>query len=454
MASRPHWTDGSSALYIGDCLTVLPELGDGSADAVVTDPPYGLEFMGAEWDRFGDQPGYRERARLTVRPDSQVPYGRGGGVNSYQAGTPYQAWCERWARECVRVLKPGGYLLAFGGTRTWHRLACALEDAGFEIRDSTADLTGRHGAGLLWLYGQGFPKSRDIGKAIDRAAGAERPVTAEGTPQRRMIPGADQNRTGSWIKDDGREYVPATTRPATAAAAEWDGWGTALKPAWEPIIVARKPFRGTVEANVLEHGTGALNLRECAVQHDGAAGRWPPNVVMAHLPACEPLGTRTVRSDTHYPAARGESGYEGGWHGQAELAEQSPREEQVAAWACAAGCPVAELDAQTAGIGGASRFMAVFRYEAKAGAAERPRLPDGTMHPTVKPAALMAWLVRLVTRPGGLVVDPFAGSGTTGEACLVEGRRFVLIEQDPRFAGLITQRLHRPAQLSLFDPGD
>ena len=152
-------------------------------------------------------------------------------------------------REAFRVAKPGAHLLAFGGTRTYHRLACAIEDAGWEIRDC-----------LVWAYASGFPKSLDVSKAIDKAAGAEREKVAVGSPVKRMIPGADQNSTGSWIKDNGREYQPGVEVPATDAARQWEGWGTALKPAWEPIVMARKPLRGTVAANVTRYGTGALNI--------------------------------------------------------------------------------------------------------------------------------------------------------------------------------------------------
>ena len=182
----------------GDCIEVLANFAECSIDAIVTDPPYALNFMGKEWDSFGD-------------------------------GIGFQKWCEQWARECLRVLKPGGYLLAFGGTRTYHREACAIEDAGFEIRDS-----------LHWIYGSGFPKSRDISKAIDKEAGAEREVVGRkggryATPKQdfrggQHHSGADTSKTA--IFDE-------ITAPATAKAKEWEGWGTALKPAHEPIVVAR-----------------------------------------------------------------------------------------------------------------------------------------------------------------------------------------------------------------------
>jgi hypothetical protein len=210
----------------GDCIEVMAELPEASVDAIVTDPPYGLGFMGKRWD--------------ALPPGEDV------------------------AREALRVLKPGGHLLAFGGTRTYHRLACAVEDAGFEIRDT-----------ICWLYGSGFPKSLDVSKAIDKAAGAEREVVGEKVAPKGKthaeLHGARSGRAGGGIMGDA---VPVArnselvTAPATAEAAEWDGWGTALKPAHEPVVVARKPLVGTVAANVAEHGTGALNIDGCRIEAD------------------------------------------------------------------------------------------------------------------------------------------------------------------------------------------
>jgi hypothetical protein len=203
-------------LLHGDCLERLRELPACSVDACVTDPPYGLSFMGKKWDY--DVPGE-----------------------------------DIW-RECLRVLKPGGHLLAFAGTRTQHRMAVRIEDAGFEIRDMIA-----------WVYGSGFPKSHNIGKAIDKAAGAEREVVGLGRYANR-----GRVNSANTYGDAPSSSSEMLTAPATPEAQQWDGWGTALKPALEPITVARKPFKGTVAANVLAHGTGALNIDGCRVGTEAA----------------------------------------------------------------------------------------------------------------------------------------------------------------------------------------
>lgn len=462
-------------------------LADGSVDAVVTDPPYGLEFMGREWDSFRTGNGFR-RAANPADVDRADPFGRASRTSpEYFGGTPFQEFSRQWAAEAYRVLKPGGYLLAFGGTRTWHRLVCGIEDAGFEIRDT-----------ITWLYGSGFPKSLDVSKAIDKAAGAEREVVGpyvapDGKARPISITPADfrsrSYQAAMGYQPDGEEY-PAealngapkvVTAPATDDARRWAGWGTALKPASEPIVVARKPLAGTVAGNVLAYGTGALNIAGCRVAHsepiktttrtvgefagsayakdeysvtmDGGtmasaspAGRWPSNVVLSHADAC--------------------------------------------ADGCARGCPVAELDRQSgrltsganptrrgsdkfrdaygeftgqeecipargADSGGASRFFPTFRYSAKAPTAERPRGVDGTAHPTVKPLALMRWLVRLVTPPGGLVLDPFKGSGTTLEACLLEGFPAIGMDNDwanmSRTAKRIKRSIGVAVDVPLFD---
>lgn len=370
-------------------------------DSVVTDPPYGLSFMGKVWDH----------------------------------GVPGELF---WV-EALRVSKPGAHLLAFGGTRTHHRLMCAIEDAGWEIRDT-----------VMWVYGSGFPKSLNVSKSIDKAAGAYREKVAVGSPVKRMIPGADQNATGSWIKDNGREYQPGVEIPATEAARKWEGWGTALKPAWEPIIVARKPLSGTVAVNVQEHGTGAMNIDGCRVPLTGSndprlggqgdwssdkmannvyeggyagervwssqLGRFPANLihdgsneVMAGFPDQKSGANPTMRGSSKFRNAYGE------FEGQEE---------------CDA--------ARGAESGSAARFF----YCAKASKSDRTM--DGKVenkHPTVKPNSLMRYLCRLVTQPNGLVLDPFCGSGSTGVAAIQEGFRFVGIEKDEDSAATAAERI-------------
>jgi DNA modification methylase len=532
--------DDRATIYHGDCLEVLRALPDASVDAVVTDPPYGLEFMGKEWDApwksearaqsatvvdapevggFQDGNGGNAFSRSRVRTDTR----RHGG-DMLQANQGFQSWCEAWAAECLRVLKPGGHLLAFGGTRTWHRLACAIEDAGFEVRDSIA-----------WMYGSGFPKSLDVSKAIDkrrddyedvravvmflRAQSAKAGHSAQsisaalgwghavvahflapsrtnaacpsweqwqalkallsfddtmdaevwrlngrkGTPgeawESRPVTGIHEQSTAQqvWMQNysDHVALPPKERRdiPVTDAAREWSGWGTALKPAHEPIVVARKPLVGTVAANVLEHGTGALNIDGCRVAGEvpsvpqpvfgvasgvtdfGAGvgrngemssapnGRWPANVVLdedqaaeldrqsgkvgAAAPASGPTHAGASKSDSMAGAFRGMGDRPAVFHGDS---------------------------------GGASRFF----YVAKAPARERPKV-DGTAHPTVKPLTLMRWLCRLVTPPDGVILEPFAGSGTTVEAALLEGFRVVAIEREADYLPLIQARLDRVA---------
>jgi len=375
----------------GDCLDVMPTLD--RVDAVVTDPPYGLTFMGRHWDKG-------------------VP-----GV---------KFWLEMFD-----LLPPGGWLLAFSGTRTYHRMACAIEDAGFEIRDQ-----------IQWLYGSGFPKSHDVSKAIDRAAGVEREVVGQG------ITGAAYTRAVRRNADEGFESGQVAvniTAPSTPDAQQWDGWGTALKPACEPICMARKPLAGTVAGNVLEHGTGALNVDGCRVGVNG--------------------GTRTVAGDrkaTTVHALGDGLGVQGGWveetgqgrwpanvihDGSPEVMEAFARFGESKSTGGLTPGVGSKTDPKTYAFGdllgsnagglGDTGTAARFFYSAKADSADRL----DSKHPTVKPVDLMAYLVRLVTPPGGTVLDPFAGSGTTGMACLREGVDCVLIEREEEYIADINRRL-------------
>lgn len=383
--------DGKVELFPGDCLEVLKGFAANSVDAVVTDPPYGLEFMGKGWDGAD---GFR---RSLNKADTDRPnvFGRTSKrAPEYRAGRLLQVFVRAVAREIIRVLKPGGHVVAFGGTRTYHRLACAIEDVGFEIRDQIA-----------WCYGQGFPKSRDISKNIDKLAGAEREIVSRGDPVKRMIPGADQHKDG-WEKNNGREFIPAITAPATNAAREWNGWGTALKPGWEPVVLARKPLsEDTVVANVLRWRTGALNIEAARIE----AGRWPAN--LAHDGSDEVISSFPSDLTSGKPAgvkAGGQVNVFGHFNG---------------------GIPVTGFGDS----GSAARFF----YTAKADADDR----IGSKHPTIKPVDLMQWLVRLVTPRGGVILDPFAGTGTTGEAAWREGMRAILIERELEYQDDIRRRM-------------
>lgn len=391
-------------IHHGDCIQVMNDMPANSIDAIVTDPPYGLGFMGKKWD-----------------------------------GLPPSL---EWAEACYRVLKPGGHIVAFGGTRTWHRLAVAIEDAGFEMRDS-----------LAWLYGSGFPKSHDVSKGIDKLAGAEREVI--GVHYRH---GGGKETSGSMSGPLGTASELPLTAPATPEAQRYAGYGTALKPAFEPIVLARKPFPGTVAANVLEHGTGAINVDACRIATDdnlngGAYAEVGNRGVSASLHAGSGMNTpgKTVGTEFVQPSGRWPANVVLDEHAAAWVDEQSGQQKDgvavkrnrdgkpqgISSWALPG---EARPDQGYGGQGGASRFF----YTAKAPKRERPNV-DGVQHPTVKPLAIMQWLIRLVTPPGGTVLDPFAGSGTTIEAALIEGFNPVGIEMEADYLPLIQHRIDRQA---------
>lgn len=435
-------------LLLGDCREIMAAMPAASVDAVICDPPYDLTAgkHGGSGSASENLNSPASRARITT-----------GFMGKAWDGSGVAFDVATWAA-ALRVLKPGGHLLAFGAPRTYHRLAVAIEDAGFEVRDS-----------LMWLFGTGFPKSLDVSKAFDKAAGASRPIVG---PSGRH--GGGSNGTyaqDDWTAENVATMGMQTTAPVTDLARQWEGWGTALKPAYEPIVLARKPLAGTVAANVAEHGTGGLNIDGCrigaevrttggmsslGIMHDDnwqphdvvtiVAGRWPANVLLDDE-AARLLDAQTGElSRGHTPTARGAGGLSTNGHvGQAGIVE---------------------IDQ---GTGGASRFF----YTSKASRAEReyglddvepsrradaetrdeeapgsnnPRLRVGQRrndHPTVKPVDLMRWLCRLVTPPGGLILDPFVGSGSTGMAALDEGFRFVGIDLDPHYLEIARRRIDR-----------
>jgi DNA modification methylase len=391
-------TDWTNTIQTGDCFEVLGELPAESVHAVVTDPPYGLAFMGRDWDDFDP--------------------------------TEYQEWCGDWATEAKRVLKPGGHLLAFSGNRTHHRLFSGVEDAGYEVRDT-----------LTWHQAEGFPKALDVSKAIDKQADAEREVVGE---KRAGIArkGRSNNEVFHDTIDEDQKHIPVTA-PATDAAETWDGWKTALKPATEFIVLARKPLsEGTVAENVQEWGTGALNIDGCRIESDGSHKRpYQPTNTEREIYG-EQDGFEPTNAEGRYPSnvVFDEQAAERLDREVGELAEsyqETSKRGYVSRIYGDKDTEAGGADGYT-GSGGPSRYF----YTSKASRAERTL--DGRIanaHPTVKPQDLMEWLVRLATREGQTVLDPFAGSGTTCAAAKGLGREFVGIERQPEWADVARVRV-------------
>lgn len=421
MSEPETFLGGRVTLHCGDSRELLRAIPDASIHAVVCDPPYALVSIGKRFGKEGAAPAQFGRDGAYARASA--------GFMGKQWDTGETAFAVEFWREVLRVLKPGGHIVAFSGTRTYHRMACAIEDAGFEIRDQ-----------LGWVYATGFPKSHDVAKGIDKALGVEGEIVPAGAPVRRIRPGADQHKDGSWEKLTDRTYQPGAYVPGSPEAEEWQGWGTALKPSWEPIALARKPLEGTVAANVLAHGAGALNIDGCRIEagdktpapvgqfggseigptglrgvRDGAAdglGRWPANIVHDGSP-------EVVAA---FPDAPGQQRAVTGNE------PSSPFANVYGDMPSRAGGAIPRGDS-----GSAARFF----YSAKADADDRL----GSKHPTVKPVDLMQWLCRLVTPPGGTVLDPFAGTGTTGEAAWREGFSAVLVEREAEYQADIRRRM-------------
>lgn len=377
----------SFELLNGDCLQLLKWIESDSIDAIVTDPPYGLAFMGKKWDY--DVPSV-----------------------------------EIWT-ECLRVLKPGGHLLAFGGTRTYHRMVVNIEDAGFEIRDQ-----------IQWLYGSGFPKSHDVSKGIDNQAGAEREITKPGQKK-------DTEFSGKFDQASS-ELRERRDRPATDEAKKWAGWGTALKPANEPICLARKPLEKglTIAENVMKWGTGALNIDASRIgldanvnlsakqknfdamgyggnsETDGVSsynpqGRWPANVLFDEQ-AAEVLDEQAGSvSRFFYVAKASKAERNKGLEGMPKVSK-------------------GHLASESGGGGGWSHDTE-----------KNPNLPRENFHPTVKPIKLMEYLIKLITPPNGIVLDPFMGSGSTGVASQNLKLEFLGIERDKQYFEIANKRINK-----------
>lgn len=399
-------------ILIGDMRERLREIEADSLDSCATDPPYHLTSI---VKRFGAENAKPVRAGVYNRSTKGfMGQTWDGGDVAFDPAT--------WA-EVYRVLKPGAHLVAFSGSRTYHRMVCAIEDAGFEIRDQ-----------LAWVYGSGFPKSHDVSKAIDRMAGAERECTRPGV----VVTGGYGD---DWAVNSSSDR-PRFDAPATPEAEQWQGWGTALKPAWEPIVLARKPLsEKSVAANVLQHGTGAINIDAARIATDeltprnnnntatiyekgfegtpktiepSPLGRWPANII--HDGSEEVLAGFPDSKSTGGQASLG-AFRNGDVYGKGKDIRE-------------------KRDPGLGDEGSAARFF----YCAKADASER-HIGGKNDHPTVKPVGLMRWLVRLITPKGGTVLDPFAGSGSTLIAADREQFNAIGIELSEEYAAIAQQRL-------------
>jgi len=386
-----EFKNGTVVLYPGDCMEVIKGLPNNSIDSVCSDPPYALVSIVKRFGKTSVDDKNQTCERCNGRLDPYARAARGFMGKEWDNGET--AFNEMFWSEVMRVLKPGGHMAVFGGTRTAHRMVCAIEDAGFEIRDT-----------LAWVYGSGFPKSHDVSKGIDKAAGAK----------------------------------------------QWDGWGTALKPAWENITLARKPLsEPTVAANVLKWGTGAINVDGCRVAHSEECKVMAPSQANILNPSekCKQAGRRTetleLKPSGRWPANLCHDGSEevldlfpetapskAGMRG----AQHSGRHGGLADL----GGNIKEGTNTLRGIDDNGGSAARFFYCAKASKADRAN----SKHPTVKPIKLMRWLVRLITPLGGTVLDPFSGTGTTGQAAFEEGFKAVLIEREAEYQDDIRNRMN------------
>lgn len=394
-------------ILVGDCRDRLKELSDGSIDSIVTDPPYELGFMGKSWDASG------------VAYDVTV-----------------------W-QECLRVLKPGGHLLAFSGSRTYHRMAVAIEDAGFQIRDQ-----------IMWVYGSGFPKSLNISIAIDKQAGVM------GHRGKRVSVAGNRNQNGEDLPN--AQSMPHH-EPITPEAKGWEGWGTALKPAHEPIVLARKPLVGTVAENVLRFGVGGLNIDGCRVPHANE------DDFAKHASGVEAIKSRGGTMENSWKNSSDLSNANdvsrsGRWpanlihDGSDEVLELFPEDKPDNSAARFFYCAKASKKDRNEGLdefavgqakgGGGGIGDYLDDVNSASGKYGSEKAPQRNYHPTVKPTDLMRYLCRLITPPNGVILDPFTGSGSTGKAAILEGFKFVGVEQSVEYVAIAEARIK-----SVYDSG-
>ena len=477
-------------LRLGDCIEILKTLPDNSVDSIVTDPPYGIGFMNKEWD---DPQKHKELIdRETKRSQERFEEGKspvkGGFSKGVQPGLPiggakegrwFQEWCELWAKECFRVLKPGGHMLSFSAPRTYHRMATAFEDSGFQIRDQ-----------IMWVFGSGFPKSHNIGKAIDKIQGNEREVV--GKKENKINLNATKEGDKSFYENawNNKDYIDLEI---TKGQSDWEGWGTALKPAHEPICMARKPLsEKSIALNVLKHGTGGINIDDCRIgtedklgrefkvggqtlgagqyglndgrktkptnnlegtYHDNTKGlgRFPANIMFdeeAGKILDEQSGVSksqkrkpeynkpTEHTNTYTPKAsdyRDDNTYSdtGGASRFFYCPKVSKKERDMNMT-----CDVKEQSSIGSTYAGNQTSSKI------GGNPDKPTEPKKNNHPTVKPIALMEYLIKLVTPKGGIVLEPFMGSGSTGIAAKNLGMSFIGIEKEEEYFEIAKQRIN------------
>lgn len=493
-------------LLHGNCLDQLKTLPDNSVDSVVTDPPYGLSQH--------TQQQVLDCLTAWIAGEEYKPKGKGFMGKEWDVWVPGP---EVW-KECLRVLKPGGHILAFAGTRSMDLMSMAIRLAGFELRDAIGHVHDNGGAPLAaWAYGSGFPKSLDVSKAIDKAAGAERKVVgmARGKGSAGITGGASVGGVKGGYNYSLDDFQ--ITAPATEAARQWQGWGTALKPAWEPIILARKPLEGTVADNVMQYGTGGLNIDGCRVGETGARnngnsngtvgsnsigvfgkaekmdygkGRFPANLihdgsdeVMAAFPDTGSKSKTNPNFDQTYSPNKKNKIFGGGMGGgshpgfedtsssssrffycakasakdrdeglgslAATTVEQRTGRKEGSAGALnpragAESLPAPGIGAKGNGLGRVCETCGTPQLKADQCQCETKSWvnpPRKNFHPTVKPTELMRYLCKLVTPPGGTVLDPFMGSGSTGKAAVLEGFDFIGCEMSQEYMNIAQARI-------------
>lgn len=408
--SEVNLDNGTVKLFGDDCREVLKSLESNSIDAIVCDPPYALVSIQKRFGKEGSAP----------TKDGDVYSRSSAGFMGKNWDTGETAFAVEFWEQVYRVLKPGGHVVAFSGTRTYHRMTCAIEDAGFEVRDQ-----------LGWLYGSGFPKSHDISKAIDKKAGAVREVVSRGASGKNSLMGGLAGTEG----ESGHEI----TKPKTQDAKTWEGYGTALKPAWEPICLARKAVEGTIAENVLKYGVGALNIQGCRVGDEGGtktvAGDKPNKTVNA---LGDGLGDGLgAQGGSIEPIDAGRWPANIMHDGSDEVGDGFPDGEQRFFYCGKA----SKADREEGLIGFDEKTTTDGTNRCVESAHQRSDTTRANTHPTVKPTELMRWLCRLITPPGGTILDPFMGSGSTGKAAVLEDFNFIGCEREEEYIPIAHARI-------------